>query len=109
MGARSTCNKLLEKGWADTDLAFEKLSHVIMFKSRGDTAEALAHWEAAMRYREMAATSLKDAMLLLSTVSPTELRTVRLELESAKHLNRVHKIGLGMLMSALDVCLNTDG
>ena len=108
MSERSTCNKLLEKSWQDTDQAFEKLSHVITFKSRGDTTEALAHWQAAMKYREMAATSLKDAMLLLSAVSPTALRAVRLELENAKHLNRVHRIGLGMLMSALDVCLKSE-
>ena len=105
MRDRIACHKLLEKGWADTDQAFEKLSHVITFKSRGDTAEALAHWDAALRYREMAATSLKSALLLLSAVSSKEMRAVRLELENAKHLNRVHRIGLGMLMAALDTCL----
>jgi len=100
MSDRSTCNKLLEKSWQDTDQAFEKLSHVITFKSRGDTTEALAHWQAALRYRDRAVEALQASMPLLTSSE---------QLQSAKLLNRVHQVGLGMLMTALNTCLQNDG
>ena len=107
MGAvKLKCNQLLEKGWQDTDQAFEKLSHVITFKSRGDTIEALAHWTAATRYRAKARKALTAAVNLLvddALIEPSRAES-RL-IESAKLLNRVHQVGLGMLMSALEACL----
>ena len=107
MGAvKLNCGQLLEKGWQDTDQAFEKLSHVISFKSRGNTVDALAHWQAATRYRAMALKSLKAAVKLLVVEALKEPSQAESRLiESAKRLNRVHRMGMGMLMAALETCL----
>lgn len=102
---KETCVRLLRLGWQDTDQCFEKLSHVIEFKTRGDTAQALSHWQAALRYRAAAAKSLNEAAFILNTVPFRYLPAVRLELENVKLLNRVRKVGLGMLMSAMETCL----
>ncbi len=66
---KETCVRLLRLGWQDTDQCFEKLSHVIEFKTRGDTAQALSHWQAALRYRAAAAKSLNEAAFILNTGS----------------------------------------
>ncbi len=100
MSARSTCDKLLDSAWHDTDQSFEKLSHVITFKSTGQAVLALAHWQAALRYRDRAVEALQASMPLLASSE---------QLQSAKLLNRVHRVGLGMLMSALNTCLQNDG